>query len=512
MSNIKKIVTNKVAECVRRLRSPEKYKSLDFLCEYLGKEVYLNDKAQPLGKMIVTQVCTWHSSHFSKNSICLYYINPVYGKTLCGEYGEEVLKLASRNGAKVFITDKAIDNVPCIVSNNPLLTYAKLCRYYRELSTVSITAVSGSIGKTTVKNMIASVYAKKYKTVFSEANTNTKTKVGFAIQHIPSKAEKMIQEVHEGEPGETQYISVMLNPNVYVITTIDKSHLEFFESADKIVEEVCSFTKNMPKEGKVIVNSDEFERYDLLNGRTVIKVSVSKADADFYSDTINIDEDGLTFYVNVKKDGGRYFVRLNNIYAVHNVQCALLAFAAGYCEGVEPEKIVKGLAEYKTEGVRQNIMRTKDGVVVYADCYNAVAKSMKSAIDACDLIPIKGKRIAVLGDVEEVGEMSEAMHKEIIEYVNSSKFDELLLVGEKMKKAIETSSVRDTLDVSWNTTNDELVKRVKRVAKNGDLVLFKASHSGNLDKCIVKVWPELKKDVAVYGIAFNKWITKSLFY
>ena len=512
MSNIKKIVINKVAECVRRFRSPEKYKSLEFLCAYLGEEVYLNDKAQSLGKMIVTQVCTWYSSYFSKNSICLYYINPVYGKTLYGENGAKVLKQASENGAKVFITDKPIDDVPCIISNNPLLTYAKLCRYYRELSTASITAVSGSIGKTTVKNMIAAVYTKKYKTVFSGANTNTKTKVGYAVQHIPSKAEKMIQEVHEGEPGETQYISVMLNPNMYVITTIDNSHLKFFGTAEKIVEEVCSFTRNMPKDGKVVVNSDEFERYDLLNGRTVIKVSNSNVNADFYSDTINIDEAGLSFYVNVKKDGGRYLVRLNNIFAVHNVQCALLAFAAGYCEGVEPEKIVKGLAEYKTEGVRQNIMRTKDGVVVYADCYNAVAKSMKSAINACDIIPVKGKRIAVLGDVEEVGEMSEAMHKEIIEYVNSSKFDELMLVGEKMKKAIEASSVRDTLDVSWNASNDELVKRVKRVAKNGDLVLFKASHSGNLDKCIVKVWPELKKEVAVNSVAFNKWNTKSLFY
>lgn len=507
MSNIKKIITYKVAECVRRLRSPKKYKSLEFLCEYLGGDVYLNDAAVLIKKMIITQVCTLKSPYIRKNSICLFYRNPVHG-----EYGEQDLKQAKEKGAAVFITNKPLDNLPCVISNNPLETFAKLCRYYRDLSAVSVTAVSGSIGKTTVKNMIASVYATKYNTTFIKANHNTKSDVGFAVQHIPTRVEKMIQEVHEGEPDESQYMSLMLKPDVYVITTIDKSHLEFFESADRIVEEVCSFTKNMPLEGKVIVNSDEFDRYDLLNERTIIKISNSDTNADFYSDTINIDEAGLSFYVNVKKDGGRYLVRLNNIFAVHNVQCALLAFAAGYCEGVEPEKIVKGLAEYKTEGVRQNIMRTKDGVVVYADCYNAVAKSMKSAINACDIIPVKGKRIAVLGDVEEVGEMSEAMHKEIIEYVNSSKFDELMLVGEKMKKAIEASSVRDTLDVSWNASNDELVKRVKRVAKNGDLVLFKASHSGNLDKCIVKVWPELKKEVAVNSVAFNKWNTKSLFY
>lgn len=504
MSKIKKIVTYKVAECVRRLRSPQKYKSLEYLCEYLEGSVQMNDKALSIKKMNITQVCTLWTPYFIKNSICLLYINPIYG-----EYGEEYIKQAKEKGAAVFITDKPLDNVPCLISNNPLEIYAKMCRYYRDLSKVSVTAVSGSIGKTTVKNMIGSVYVTKYKTTFTKANSNTKTEIGFAVQHIPTRAEKMIQEVHEGEPGEMQYLSEMLNPNIFVITSIDKSHLEFFESAEKIVEEVCSFTRNMPKDGKVIVNSDEFERYDLLNGRTVIKVSVSKVDADFYSDTINIDEAGLSFYVNVKKDGGRYFVRLNNIYAVHNVQCALLAFAAGYCEGVEPEKIVKGLAEYKTEGVRQNIIRTKDGIVVYADCYNAVAKSMKSAIDACDIIPVKGKRIAVLGDVEEVGEVSKAMHREIIEYVNSSKFDVLMLVGEKMKEAVETSNIRDDLNVGWSSSIDELAKKVKRVAKNGDLVLFKASHSGNLDKCIVKVWPELKAEVVVNSVVFNKWVSLS---
>ena len=305
----------------------------------------------------------------------------------------------------------------------------------------------------------------------------------------------------------------MLNSNVYVMTTIDQSHLELFGNADKIVEEVCSFTKNMPLNGKVVVNSDEFERYDLLNGRTVIKVSNRDVNADFYSDSINIDETGLSFYVNVKKEGTRYLVRLNNIYAVHNVQCALLAFAAGYCEGVEPEKIVKGLAEYKTEGVRQNIMRSADGVVVYADCYNAVAKSMKSAIDACDIIPVKGKRIAVLGDIEEVGEMSEAMHKGILEYVNASKFDQLLLIGEKMKKAYGVSTVRDTLQVSWFASIDELAKSVKKNSNSGDLVLFKASHSGNLDKCIVRIWPELRNECVNNGVReFYRWETKSRFY
>ena len=138
---------------------------------------------------------------------------------------------------------------------------------------------------------------------------------------------------------------------------------------------------------------------------------------------------------------------------------------------------------------------------------------MKSAIDACDIIPVKGKRIAVLGDIEEVGEMSEAMHKGILEYVNASKFDQLLLIGEKMKNAYGVSTVRDTLQVSWFASIDELAKSVKKNSNSGDLVLFKASHSGNLDKCIVRIWPELRNECVNNGVReFYRWETKSRFY
>ena len=495
------------AKYIRRIRNPRKYKSLGFLCDYMGEDVRLNDKANAMKEMIVSQICTIDSDYSPKNNICLFHRNPVHG-----EYGIDKLTKLKEKGSAVFITNKQYDNVPCILSKNPFDTYARLCRYYRDLSKVSVTAVSGSIGKSTVKQMVASVYSTKFKIAYTKTNSNTKTGVGFAVQHIPNWAEKMIQEIHEGEPNETQFISEMLNPDVYIITAIDQSHLDFFGTPDNIIKEVCSVTKYMSPKGIVIVNSDEFNHFDLLGGRTIVKVSNSDLNADFCSENINVDDKGLSFYIKVKKDGKRYFVRLNNVYAVHNVSCALLAFAAGFCEDVEPKKIIKGLSEFKTEGIRQNIIKTADDVIVYADCYNAVGRSMKSAIDTCDLIPTKGARIAVLGDVEEVGAMSDTMHKEIIKYVNLSKFDVLMLVGEKMKKAMEASSVRETLDVSWNASITELSKNIKEKVRGGDLVLFKASHSGNLDKCIIKVWPELRKECSINKKAYEKWVLKSLFY
>ena len=167
MVNIKKIIINKAAECVRRLRSPEKYKSLEFFCDYLGADVQMNDKARSVKKMIVTGVRTMKSPFLSKNSICLYYRNPVHGK-----YTMDDLMMEKEKGAAVFITDKSLDDVPCIITDNPLEIFAKLCRYFRDLSTISVTVVSGSIGKTTVKNMLAAIYTTKFKTTYTKANQN----------------------------------------------------------------------------------------------------------------------------------------------------------------------------------------------------------------------------------------------------------------------------------------------------------------------------------------------------
>jgi UDP-N-acetylmuramyl pentapeptide synthase len=396
-----------------------------------------------------------------------------------------------QRGALVLITDQCYSDYPCIVSKDPIKTYARLCQYYRDLQPrVKVTAVTGSIGKTTTKNMIAEVYKTCFRTSYTEENNNTKTTVGFAVQHIPDWAEMMVQEVHEGEPNETQWISLMLHPEVAVITSIDNSHFQFFGSADKIIEECCAVTKYMSETGIVIVNKDEFTRFDLLSGRRVMTISLDDETADVYASNIELDNDGLTFIVHVKDNGTCFRVRLNSIFARHNVICALYAFTAGYCQGVPTESIIRGLSNYRTSGIRQNIIKTSGGVTLYVDCYNAVAKSMKSAIDACDSIPVSGKRIAVLGDIAEVGDLSDSMHREVISYINESKFDMLLIIGDKMKMAAEAVTNRNSLLIQSFDNRTVLSDCLRDVTAKGDLVLFKASNASNLKECVLMVWPE----------------------
>lgn len=501
LKKLKFNVVSSAAEQIRRLRYPEKYKTLGFLCDYLGPDVKLNAKAQAARNAIVYQICTRDSWYVPKGSVS-YVVHDKEAET------------AMKKGCIALIANRDLEGFPCIISDKPLHVYARLCRYYRDVQKqVSITGVTGSIGKSTVKNMIGAVLKTQFNTAFINRNLNTKTSVGFAVQHIPPRAEKMVQEVHEGEPGETQYISEMLHPDIYVITTIDNSHMEFFGTTERLTEEICSVTNFMVPDGKVIVNIDEFDRFDLLNGRTAVTTSVGNPDADFYAGKVQVCEEGLSFDVTVKQTGEHYNVLLHTIFARHNVACALYAFAAGYCNGVTPQNIVKGLGQYRTEGTRQNIVKTAGGVIVYADCFNAVARSVKAAIDACDSIPVSGKRIAVLGDVEEVGDLSETMHRDIVGYVDASRFDILMTSGSKLKRAIETSPVRESLSLACFDSLEDLAKRIKEIVLPGDLVLFKASHSGRLDKCIVSVWPELENELVLdFEEALLNWKIKSLFY
>ena len=472
---------------IRRVLKPKKYKSVEYLCSYLGDDVILNDRANDIKKKRVTHICTLSSSYFPPHNACLVYRNPVYGDTDI----LELAKKAMRNGALVLITNQSIPDYPCIISNDPVKTYSLLCKYYREFQTkVRITAVTGSIGKTTTKNLIGEVYKTKFKTLYSEENNNTKTTVGFAVQHIPNWAEMMVQEVHEGEPNETQWISLMLQPEVIVLTSIDNSHYQFFGSADRIVEECCSVTKFMSENGTVIINSDEFCRYELLNGRKVKSVSIKDANADFYASNVEVNAEGLSFVINIKETGDRATAKLKSIFAKHNIISALYAFAAGYCQGIPINDIIKGISNFRTSGIRQNIIKTSDGVTLYVDCYNAVGKSMKSAIEACDSISISGRRIAVLGDIAEVGDLSESMHRDVVSYVNESKFDVLFTIGDKLKQATTAISCRDSLHILSFDNREVLSKQIKQMVVSGDLVLFKASNSGNLRECITMVWPE----------------------
>ena len=425
---------------------------------------------------LVSGICRV-GSRFTKKCICVQLY----------EDAVDLMPIAMKNGALFCITRRPVDGVPCIVVDDPSRVYADMCSLYRQ-EHIPVTAIVGSIGKTTAKKMLKAVYESQAATFCDTGNDNQLDCVGYICQHVPRKSKHWIQEVSEDTKGCVEHISRVIRPDIAIITAIDKSHIEEFGSEQGILDEVGSIVKHMPADGICITSMDEDNTANLIKDRKVVMVSLENHEADFYAKDIQIQEAGLYFTVVERETGASHKAHLRDVFAVHNIYAALYAFAAGVHSGISRENILRGISSYEASGVRQNIWRTK-GVTIYADCYNAVAKSVRSAVGAASLIPVRGKRVAVLGDIAETGDYAESTHAEIVEIANESNFDVLIAYGEHICKAVDAYSHRESLYVIRCADRNALNRAVKEYVKNGDLVLFKASHSSGLEKTIAAVFP-----------------------
>lgn len=486
----------KNSQKLRRLLHPYRYVTLLDLCNSIGFDLERQPEwVKTCRNCVVSHICTLETIVFPKNCIC--YVS-----------SSEDAHKAMQKGALAVLYEENIEGVRCLVDEDPFAIYCKMCSFYRKQNKdVSITVVTGSIGKTTTKNMIASVYSAGIGGAFyTTANENTPTTVGYALQHIPYHCKRMVQEVSENVPNETSYMSKMIQPRIAVITTIDKSHFEAFNSEMGIVKEICSISEGVAEDGHIIVIKDDFKWFDLLNNKHIVTVSSNDTTADYFAKDVKVVSNGLHFIVVDSIHQKEYPVDLTNIYAVHNVTSALCAYAAGMCEGLEPSAIIQGLADFRTEGIRQNIIKTEDNITIYADCYNAVAKSVRSAVATCDIIPIQGKRIAVLGDIEECGSISDEIHDEIVDIAYNSKFDILIPIGEKITSAIRRNPKNsNTLKVCLCEDKSTAEKILKQIVSSGDLVLFKSSNSGGLHTCIYNLWPRTYAKLYEYTDQYKWW-------
>lgn len=416
-------------------------------------------------------------SRFTKDCICVQLY----------EDGPEVLRWAMQHGAILCISRYQIDDYPCIVVDKPEVLYSKMCCELKSKNAFPV-AITGSIGKTTAKKMIDSMYKTQFKTFCDAGNDNQLDCVGYISQHIPKKTKIWIQEVSEDTRGQVNEISRVVAPKIAVITAIDKSHIEEYGDESGILNEIHSIVNYMPDDGICITSIDEENTASLIKERRVVTVSLRNKNADFYACDIEIMCDGIHFAIVEKKYGKKYKLKLHYVFALHNIYAALYAFACGVNSGVSYENIVKGIENYKAAGIRQNIYSDK-GVIIYADCYNAVAKSVASAVKAAEKIPITGKRIAVIGDIAETGNYTEITHKELNEIVNNSCFNVLLAYGKNMCIAAKNFKHRPDLLVVCCDTKAELNTAIKKNVKSGDLILFKASHSTGLEKSIMHCFP-----------------------
>ncbi len=383
------------------------------------------------------------------------------------------------------LTEVKTDLMDCIVVPDTLKALGVLSAYWKKKVNPPITVgVTGSVGKTTTKELIASVLKEKYKTHFTEGNLNNHIGVPITLIRIEEGCEAVVCEMGMSGKGEIEYLTGLVRPNLAVITNIGTSHMELLGSREGILEAKLEILAGMEKGSTLILDGDEpllrSEKVQaLLEGYRVIYVGFGTSN-DIYPLDIYKGSEHISFDVIAKNQEFRVKVPAVGDHFVKNT---LFAAAVGIASGVEEKQIQNGISAYAPSGLRQRIYE-KNGIRVIADCYNASPESMTASLRV--LSESEGRKIAVLGDMLELGYLSEGAHKKVGKEAVEAGANALFTYG-KASYHILLGALEEGMEkklVSNYIDSTALSEALKKTLKPGDTVLFKASRKMKLEEII----------------------------
>ena len=398
------------------------------------------------------------------------------------DYGKKAMDL----GAVAVISERAIDGAKCIIVDSTRKALLDLAAYYRSKFNIPVVGITGSVGKTTTKEMISLVVAQKFNTLKTEGNHNNEIGVPWTLFGLSREHTAAVIEMGMNHSGEISRLSMCSQPTMAVITNIGMSHIENLGSQENILKAKMEILDGADYNAPLILCYDDklLKSVEAHEGRKVIYYSLTKKDCDVYATDITENENSVSFTINYPD--GRIDAEINCM-GEHNVKNALAAFCVGMELNIAPEKIVAGLGNFKPDGLRQNIRKSK-GRTFIVDCYNASPDSMKSALNVLSKVEIKGrgKRYAVLADMLELGEMSKKLHKLVGEYVAGSKCDMLLCFGEHSRSYIEGAVKKGFNAESCKhfANREQMAEYLKNNLEENDIVLFKGSRGMKLEEVI----------------------------
>ncbi len=394
-------------------------------------------------------------------------------------------EVAAKKVAGVVIERKKIParlpDCAVLVVDDTRVALGKLAMAYRAEFSLPVVVVGGSNGKTTTKELIASVLRQKFSTLWSEASFNNDIGVPMTLLRLEKTHQAAVLEAGTNHPGELAPLIRMIQPGLGIITNIGREHLEFFGNIEGVVKEEGVLAELLPPGGKLLLSGEGEWTMEMV-ARTraqVIRVGFN-GKSDWRAKGIRLDKSGVTFQLMAPREefNGEYRV---NLLGRHQVMNALFAIVVGAELGLNREEIQRGVAECQPAKMRMQFWEA-NGVRVLDDAYNANADSMRVALETlCDL-PFQGRRVAVLGEMGELGPQSEAAHAEIGRYAAELKIGQLFTVGKMagvMAKAARDAGL--TRVIEFNEV-EAAVRAVKNFLKPGDVVLLKASRSSRLER------------------------------
>ena len=392
-------------------------------------------------------------------------------------------------GAKAGATGALVDlnwagNVPnnfaLLRATDTLQAYQALAANYRRSLALKVLAITGSNGKTSTKDFAASVLARRFRVTKTEGNFNNHVGLPRTILEATSEDEVAVWEIGMNHPGEIAALSKIAAPDAAIITNIGVAHIEFMGSREAIAAEKGALAEAIETQGTVILNADD-PFSEGIAARTRAKVvSAGTTGGAVRAIEIRQSADGSEFTI---VEGAHRCRAQLPVAGTHMVQNALLAVAAGRAFGLSIEECAAGLAAAPLTKARLQIKEI-GGVQFLDDSYNANPDSMKAALRTLVELDAEGKRIAVLGEMRELGAESERGHREIGETAATLGVDQLITIGDAAELIAEGARTAGLDKVSSARSTSEAAKLLSEMAEPGDLVLIKGSRAARTEEVI----------------------------
>lgn len=394
--------------------------------------------------------------------------------------GHDFAQAAVENGAAGVISEKKLDiHAPYILVDSVLEATQAIAAFYRRTLGIKVVGVVGSVGKTSTKEFIAAALKKAYKVSKTKGNYNNQWGVPFTIFSLTERDEVAVIEMGISDFGEMDVLSRIAQPDIVVMTNIGQSHLEFLKTRDGILKAKSEVFNHMNPEGYIIVNGDDDKLSTIKNVNGIIPQYYGFSDECQVTASRIVKKgfEGSEFDVVVKQGGGKLSFRTSIPMAgMHMIYNALAAVQVAIDLGVPFLKIREGLGQVAIVEGRNNIINTGKYTLI-DDCYNASPASMKSSIDFLQFA--QTRKVAILGDMFELGDDSDKYHFQVGQYAAKSGTDLLICVGENSEKMYMGARLASEIPVEYFKNLDEAVNNVPDLLKDGDTVLLKASNSMN---------------------------------
>lgn len=406
--------------------------------------------------------------------------------------GHEFISGAEKLGATASLwqKDRALPedcSIPLILVDDVLQALQELSKYYLNKVNPKVVAVTGSNGKTTTKDMIASILQSEFNVVYTYANFNNEIGVPVTILNMETNTEVLVVELGMDRPGQIHNLSKLVQPDVAVITMVGEAHIEFFGTRDKIADAKMEITDFLREDGVFIYNGD-----DPLLKQKAESVAQSKLtfgfnhENDMYPLSQDSQKTSTEFTLNDYSDNN-FILPLMGDYNVNN---AMAAISVARIFEIPVIEITRQLKDFVPTKNRTEWKKAFNDADILSDVYNSNPTAVIDVLENLKKIDTKGRRIAVLGDMLELGDQSQALHESLADSLNPIDFQEVYLIGTDMnylKQKLLKKYDANQIKYFEKSQLEELAMSIKADLQPEDLILLKASNGIHLNKVLEQI-------------------------